>query len=61
VGCYIYSPAAGGYEPAVIDVLTLTPGDGKISAVTAFVLLDGQADAAAVFARFGLPATAPGS
>jgi RNA polymerase sigma-70 factor (ECF subfamily) len=58
VGCYMYSPATGAYEPAVIDVLSLSPADGKISAVTAFVLLDGQADPAAVFARFGLPATA---
>jgi RNA polymerase sigma-70 factor (ECF subfamily) len=54
VGCYLYSPETGSYEPAVIDVLTLSPGDGKISAVTAFVLLDGQIDPAAVFARFGL-------
>jgi RNA polymerase sigma-70 factor (ECF subfamily) len=61
VGCYLYAPATGAYEPAVIDVLTLSPADGKISAVTAFVLFDGQADPAAVFARFGLPATAPAS
>jgi RNA polymerase sigma-70 factor, ECF subfamily len=61
VGCYLYAPATGAYKPAVIDVLTLSPADGKISAVTAFVLLDGQADPAAVFARFGLPATAPAS
>jgi RNA polymerase sigma-70 factor (ECF subfamily) len=60
VGCYMYSPATGAYEPAVIDVLTLS-ADGKISAVTAFVLLDEHCDPAAVFARFGLPATAPAS
>jgi len=56
-----YSAATGEYEPAVIDVLTLSPADGKISAVTAFVLLDEQVDPAAVFTRFGLPATAPAS
>jgi RNA polymerase sigma-70 factor (ECF subfamily) len=61
VGCYLYSPTTGAYEPAVIDVLTLSPAAGQISAVTAFVLLDGQADPAAVFAHFGLPATAPAS
>jgi len=61
VGCYMYSADTGAYEPAVIDVLTLTT-DGQISAVTAFVLADGlYADAAAVFARFGLPAAAPAS
>jgi RNA polymerase sigma-70 factor, ECF subfamily len=61
VGCYMYAPATGAYEPAVIDVLTLSPVDGKITAVTAFVLLDEQVDPAAVFARFGLPVTAPAS
>jgi RNA polymerase sigma-70 factor (ECF subfamily) len=61
VGCYMYSPATGEYMPAVIDVLTLSPADGKISAVTAFVLLDEQVDPAAVFERFGLPAAAPAS
>jgi RNA polymerase sigma-70 factor (ECF subfamily) len=61
LGCYMYSPATESYEPAVIDVLTLTP-DGKISAVTAFVLLDDdRVDPAAMFTRFGLPATAPAS
>jgi RNA polymerase sigma-70 factor, ECF subfamily len=61
VGCYLYSAGTGAYEPAVIDVLTLTPG-GQVSAVTAFVLADGlYADAAAVFARFGLPSAAPGA
>jgi RNA polymerase sigma-70 factor, ECF subfamily len=59
VGCYMYSAATGSYDPAVIDVLTLSPGDGKISAVTAFVLLDGPTDPTAVFARFGLPVAAP--
>jgi RNA polymerase sigma-70 factor (ECF subfamily) len=58
VGCYMFSTAAGTYEPAVIDVLTLS-ADGKISAVTAFVLVAEQCDPAAVFTRFGLPATAP--
>jgi hypothetical protein len=43
------------------DVLAFSAADGKISAVTAFVLLDGQADPAAVFTRFGLPAAAPAS
>jgi RNA polymerase sigma-70 factor (ECF subfamily) len=61
VGCYMYSPDSGAYEPAVIDVLTLSPADGKISAVTAFVLLDEQVDPAEVFARFGLPPTPPAS
>jgi hypothetical protein len=56
----MYSPDSGAYEPAVIDVLTLS-ADGKISAVTAFVLLDEQVDPAEVFARFGLPATPPAS
>jgi RNA polymerase sigma-70 factor, ECF subfamily len=57
VGCYLYQAATGRYVPHVIDVLTLTPA-GKISAVTAFVLSK-EADPAAVFARFGLPPTAP--
>jgi RNA polymerase sigma-70 factor (ECF subfamily) len=61
VGCYLYRHATGAYEPAVIDVLTLSPVDGKISAVTAFVLVDGLADPAAVFAQFGLSATVPAS
>jgi RNA polymerase sigma-70 factor, ECF subfamily len=56
VRCSLYSPETGAYEPAVIDVLTLTRADGKISAVTAFFVLDGQPDPASVFARFGLPA-----
>jgi RNA polymerase sigma-70 factor, ECF subfamily len=59
VGCYMYSSATGRYEPAVIDVLTLS-ADGRISAVTAFVLVDELCDPAAVFARFGLPVRAPG-
>jgi len=59
VGCYLYSPVTGAYEPAVIDVLTFSPADGKISAVTAFVQLDGLADPTATFARFSLPATPP--
>jgi RNA polymerase sigma-70 factor (ECF subfamily) len=60
VGCYMYSAATGAYEPAVIDVLSLS-ADGMISAVTAFVLLGEQVDPAAVFARFGLPPTPPES
>jgi RNA polymerase sigma-70 factor (ECF subfamily) len=58
LGCYMYSPVTGAYEPQVIDVLTLT-ADGKISAVTAFVMFGQQVDPAAVFARFGLPASPP--
>ena len=59
VGCYLYSADTGTYQPAVIDVLTLA-ADEKISAVTAFVLVDELcADPAAVFDRFGLPAAAP--
>jgi RNA polymerase sigma-70 factor (ECF subfamily) len=61
VGGYLYSLATGSYEPSVIDVLILSPATGKICAVTAFVLLDRQPDPAALFARFGLPATAPAS
>jgi RNA polymerase sigma-70 factor (ECF subfamily) len=60
VGCYMYTTATGTYEPAVIDVLTLAD-DGRISAVTAFVLVEEQCDPAAVFTGFGLPATAPAS
>ena len=52
VGCYLFHSASGRYEPAVIDVLTLD-GD-KIAAVTAFLLDD--ANAAATFAAFDLPA-----
>ncbi len=52
VGCYLFHPASGRYQPAVIDVLTLD-GD-KIAAVTAFLLDDSTA--AATFASFGLPA-----
>ena len=51
VGCYLFNSASGTYQPAVIDVLTLADG-GNISAVTAFLL---DADAADVFASFGLP------
>jgi RNA polymerase sigma-70 factor (ECF subfamily) len=63
VGCYMYSAESGRYEAAVLDVLTLSPGSAagsgaKISAVTAFVLMD-DADPAGTFARFGLPAWQP--
>ena len=58
VGGYLYSQATGRYEPHVIDVLTLSPTDGKISAVTAFIVHDAEADPAAVFASFGLPTAA---
>jgi len=61
VGCYMYSTETETYEPAVIDVLSLSPADGKITAVTAFVLFDEQVDPASVFARFGLPTKAPDS
>jgi RNA polymerase sigma-70 factor, ECF subfamily len=52
VGCYLFHTAAGRYQPAVIDVLTLD-GD-KIAAVTAFLLDDSTA--AETFVSFGLPA-----
>jgi RNA polymerase sigma-70 factor, ECF subfamily len=58
VGCYLQDRATGRYQAHVIDVLTLSP-DGKISAVTAFIVADMEADPAAAFARFGLPAVAP--
>ena len=53
---------AGGYTPAVLDVLTLQ-GD-RIAAVTGFITADvlglpaggRQVTGAQVFARFGLPA-----
>jgi len=57
VGCYLYRPDTGRYEPWVIDVLTLSAA-GKISAVTAFVLDETEADPGAVFERFGLPSKA---
>jgi RNA polymerase sigma-70 factor (ECF subfamily) len=56
---WLASASGRGSGAAVIDVLTLSPADGKISAVTAFVLLDEQSDPAATFTRFGLPAAAP--
>jgi RNA polymerase sigma-70 factor, ECF subfamily len=55
VGCYLFQTATQRYEPHVIDVLTLSP-DGKISAVTAFIVQDVAGGPAAMFARFGLPA-----
>jgi RNA polymerase sigma-70 factor (ECF subfamily) len=57
VGCYLYRPAAGRYEPHVIDVLTLSAA-GKISAVNAFIMQDVEGGPDAVFASFGLPTTA---
>jgi RNA polymerase sigma-70 factor (ECF subfamily) len=54
VGCYLPDGDTDRFVPAVIDVLTLAPAGDKITAVTAFVLLDEQ-DPAAVFASFGLP------
>ena len=56
VGCYLFDTAAGRFEPAVIDVLTIDD-HGAISAVTAFLLDD--ATAAATFTSFGLPPDAP--
>jgi RNA polymerase sigma-70 factor (ECF subfamily) len=58
VGCYLHDSAAGRYEPHVIDVLTLSRA-GQISAVTAFIVRDSEADPGAAFARFGLPAEVP--
>jgi len=57
VGCYLYRPDTGRYEPWVIDVLTLSD-EGRIRAVTAFVLDETEADPGAVFERFGLPSKA---
>jgi RNA polymerase sigma-70 factor (ECF subfamily) len=65
VGCYLFREARGEFVPAVVDVLTLD-GD-KIAAVTGFHsadLLDLPPGGAWIggpelFARFGLPATAP--
>jgi RNA polymerase sigma-70 factor (ECF subfamily) len=58
VGCYLYDADQDRYEPGVIDVLTLTAAGDKISAVTAFVLMDDQ-DPVAIFERFGLPPSMP--
>jgi len=56
VGCYLYFADAADYVPWVIDVLTLS--DGKIAAVTAFIVGKGP-DPAGIFASFGLPARVP--
>jgi len=53
VGCYLYRADADDFLPWVIDVLTLT--DGKIAAVTAFIVGEATTDPASVFATFGLP------
>jgi len=53
VGCYLYRADADDFLPWVIDVLTLT--DGKIAAVTAFIVGEATTDPAGVFATFGLP------
>ena len=46
LGAYLLDPAAGGYVPIALDVLTLT-GD-RVAAVTAF-------RTPAILGRFGLP------
>ena len=51
VGCYMYHEDVSDFVPQVIDVLTLS--DGKIAAVTAFLVRDDQ-DGAEFFAAFGL-------
>jgi RNA polymerase sigma-70 factor, ECF subfamily len=61
LACYVRDPDSGSYHPAVVDVLTMA-GD-RISAVTAFMTLDGfgwppsgtQLTGTDLFARFGLP------
>jgi RNA polymerase sigma-70 factor (ECF subfamily) len=61
IGCYMQVVGAGDFLPAVIDVLTLS-GD-KVSAVTAFLVMDTPDPApfscwrrpAEIFAAFGLP------
>jgi RNA polymerase sigma-70 factor, ECF subfamily len=64
VGCYLFRADRGAFVPAVVDVLTLD-GD-KIAAVTGFHSADGLnvppgtwIGGAELFARFGLPASAP--
>jgi hypothetical protein len=65
VAGYVYDEDGGGFIPASIDVLTLD-GD-KIAAVTGFLTGDllspenagGWVSGAALFKRFGLPATPP--
>lgn len=61
LACYVRDPESASYRPAVVDVLTMA-GD-RISAVTAFMTLDGfgwppassQLTGTEMFARFGLP------
>jgi RNA polymerase sigma-70 factor (ECF subfamily) len=64
VGCYLFREDRGGFVPAIVDVLTLD-GD-KIAAVAGFHSADGLhappgtwIGGAELFARFGLPASAP--
>jgi RNA polymerase sigma-70 factor, ECF subfamily len=56
-GCYLFDEEAGDFLPHVIDVLTLAP-DGKIAAVTAFLVTEDR-NPEEFFAAFGLPARAP--
>jgi RNA polymerase sigma-70 factor, ECF subfamily len=61
LACYVRDPDSGSYHPAVVDVLTMA--GNRISAVTAFMTLDGfgwppsgsQLTGTDLFARFGLP------
>jgi RNA polymerase sigma-70 factor, ECF subfamily len=64
VGCYLFREDRGGFVPAVVDVLTLE-GD-KIAAVSGYHSADTLGvppgtwiGGAELFARFGLPASAP--
>jgi RNA polymerase sigma-70 factor, ECF subfamily len=64
LGCYLFREDRGGFVPAIVDVLTLD-GD-KIAAVTGYHSADGLnvppgtwVGGAELFARFGLPASAP--
>jgi RNA polymerase sigma-70 factor, ECF subfamily len=65
VGCYLLDPDIGSYVPACIDVLTMA--EDKIRSVVGFLTAAHEespdarawAAAAAVFARFGLPAEPP--
>jgi RNA polymerase sigma-70 factor, ECF subfamily len=56
-GCYLFDQRAGDFLPHVIDVLTLSP-DGKIAAVTAFLVTEDR-NPEEFFAAFGLPPRAP--
>jgi RNA polymerase sigma-70 factor (ECF subfamily) len=64
LGCYLFREDRGGFVPAIVDVVTLD-GD-KIAAVTGYHSADGLnvppgtwIGGAELFARFGLPASAP--